>query len=123
MITETEILMGREKEFPLTPELEVNLLDLIPRINKVRTAYGKPMTVSSGYRPGHYNSDAHGAANSPHKTCQAVDFHDSDGELKRWCLAHMDVLKDAGLFMESPDSTPTWLHLQSRPTHNNPFKP
>ena len=84
MISRDEILMHRDAEFPLTPELEANLAKLLEAVNKLRALYGQPMYVSSGYRPGHYNKAAGGAPNSPHPQCQAVDFHDADGKLKAW---------------------------------------
>jgi uncharacterized protein YcbK (DUF882 family) len=111
MITRDEVLMGRDKEFPLTPELEANLAKLLTALNKYRAIYGSPMLVSSGYRPGHYNRDAGGAAHSSHVVCLACDFHDSDGQLKAWVAANLHVLEDCGLYMEDPTHTKTWLHL------------
>lgn len=121
MISRDEILMGRDAEFPLTPELEDNLSALLEAVNKLRDLYSKPMYVSSGYRPGHYNRDAGGAANSPHVICMAVDFHDADGLLKSWITT--DILVECGLYQEDPKHTPTWLHVQTRPTHNRVFIP
>lgn len=123
MITAKEILMGREKEYPLNSEQIENLLDLLPRINLVRFHYTKPLIVSSGYRPGHYNKAAGGAKNSCHLACQAVDFKDPKGDLAEWCLENMDILERAGLYLEDPRHTKGWVHLQSRPTRNNPFIP
>ncbi len=121
MISRDEVLMGRDKEFPLTPTLEGNLNALLTAVNTLRSLYGKPMTVSSGYRPGHYNEDAGGAYSSPHLTCQAVDFHDGDNSLKNWVT--IEILEQCGLYQEHPDHTPTWLHVQIRPTHNRIFIP
>lgn len=121
MITRDEILMGRDKEFPLSPELESNLSNLLIAVNKLRTMYGKPMYVSSGYRPGHYNKDAGGAENSAHCVCMAVDFKDIDKALKKYIT--VDILKKCGLYQEDPSKTPTWLHVQTRPTKNIVFKP
>jgi hypothetical protein len=56
-------------------------------------------------------------------SCQAVDFADPNGEFKKWCLDNFDLIKKVGLYMEDPAFTPTWVHLQTRPTKNNPFKP
>lgn len=123
MITIEEVLMGRDKANPLTPEQWRNLADLMGRINIVRAAYGKSLTVSSGYRPPAQNSAAGGAKNSTHMSCQAVDFADPKGEFSKWCLANMDLLKRVGLFLEDPKYTTTWTHLQTRPTKNNPFVP
>jgi uncharacterized protein YcbK (DUF882 family) len=123
MITIEEVLMGRDKANPLTPEQWRNLADLMGRINIVRAAYGKSLTVSSGYRPPAQNAAAGGAKNSTHMSCQAVDFADPKGEFSNWCLANMDLLKRVGLYLEDPKYTTTWTHLQTRPTKNNPFIP
>ena len=123
MITIDEVLMGRDKATPLTPEQWRNLADLMGRINIIRAAYGKSLSVSSGYRPAAQNAAAGGAKQSSHMSCQAVDFRDTDGEFAKWCLANMDLIKKVGLFLEDPKHTPTWVHLQTRPTRNNPFVP
>lgn len=120
MITRDEILMGRDKEYPLTPELEANLVKLLEAVNKLRKLYNKPMYVSSGYRPGKYNKAAGGAKNSSHLTCQAVDFKDNDGKIKEFCT--IEILEKCGLYMEDPTKTKTWAHLQIRPTKNRIFK-
>jgi len=121
MIARNEILMGRDVQYPLTQELEDNLSKLLEAVNKLRTLYGKPMYVNSGYRPGHYNSDAGGALNSAHQLCEAVDFKDDDNALKNWIT--VEILEQCGLYQESPASTPTWLHVQVRPTINRVFIP
>lgn len=121
MISKQEILMGRDTEYPLTPELEENLRLLLIAVNKLRSLYGKPMNVSSGYRPGKYNKAAGGAKNSTHLTLQAVDFADSDGAIDAFCT--VDILKQCGLYKEHPDNTPRWCHVQIRPTNNRIFKP
>jgi uncharacterized protein YcbK (DUF882 family) len=121
MITRDEILMGRDKEYKLTPDLEANLQMLLIAVNKLRKLYGKPMHVSSGWRPGHYNKAAGGAKNSSHLTCEAVDFKDADGKIKDFIT--LKILEDCGLYMEAPHKTPTWCHVQIRPTKNRIFTP
>ncbi len=107
--------MGRDTEYPLSELLERNLEKLYTAINHLRSAYGKPMNVTSGYRPGHYNKAAGGAKRSAHLTCEAVDIADGDGSLARWCLNNLDILQAAGLWLESPARTKGWCHLQIRP--------
>lgn len=123
MITRNEILMGRDTQYPLTPELETNLKDLLEKLNKFRTLYGKSMICTSGYRPGNYNTAAGGAKKSSHMLCMAADFRDTDGSLDAWCMQHIDKLNEIGLYLEHPDATPGWCHLQTRKTKNNPFRP
>lgn len=119
MITRDEVLKGRDRDYPLDSELEQNLTRLLDAVNKIRKEWGKPLIVTSGYRPGHYNKSARGAKRSAHMTCEAVDFRDPDGEFGKWCLANLKLLEEAGLYMESPIYTheppaKRWIHLQIR---------
>ena len=114
MILPHEILMGRDKAEPLTKDMSYNLFDLLPRVNLVRFEYGKPLYVSSGYRPPSKNAAVGGSKNSAHLLCQAVDFKDPDGSFAKWCLDNLDILKKAGLYMEDPRWTIGWVHLMSR---------
>jgi hypothetical protein len=119
MITRDEILKGRDRDYPLDSELEQNLTRLLDAVNKIRKEWGKPLVVTSGYRPGHFNKSARGAKKSAHMTCEAVDFHDPDGAFGKWCLANLKLLEEAGLYMESPIYTheppaKRWIHLQIR---------
>lgn len=126
MITRQEVLMKRDKDYPLTPELEANLVKLLECLNKFRAMYGKPMYVSSGYRPAAINATVKGAAKkSNHMICLACDFADKDGELDKWCMANLDKLEEAGLYLEDPAATPNWCHLQAVPPKSGKrvFKP
>lgn len=122
-VSSYEILMGREVDSPLNEEQWRNLCDLLPRINLIRFHYNKPMYVSSGYRPPSINARIGGAKRSAHLLCKAVDFKDTDGSLAQWCLDNIDFIKSCGLYMEHPDFTKGWVHLQTIPTINNPFIP
>lgn len=123
LVTRNEILMGRDREYPLTPELEKNLSILLVRVNKLRQVWAKPLIVTSGYRPEHYNVIAGGAANSTHKTCEAVDFLDRGQELSSWLVNNPDILRECGLFLENPKFTRTWAHVDIRPRSNRVFNP
>lgn len=122
--TRDEILMGRDKLSPLTPEMEENLEKLIIAVSKVRAAYGRSLSVSSGYRPSSVNASVGGAKLSAHQSCQAVDIVDKDGEFAKWCLNNLTILEECNLFLESPDYTYTidklgnrvsgWVHLDIR---------
>ena len=122
-VTHSEILMGRDKDAPLSPEQKANLDRLVVCVNIIRQAYGKSMRISSGYRPSVYNLKAGGAKRSAHLTCEAVDFVDTDGELAKWCIKNIQLLEKAGLYMENSEFTPQWVHLQTRPTKNRIFIP
>ncbi len=116
MIHRHEILKGREKDNPLSALLENNLDTLLARVNTLRLLWGKPMKVTSGYRPAAVNSSVGGAAKSKHLTCEAIDIHDPTQELSRYLLANQGILADIGLYLEHPDDTPTWCHLQISPS-------
>lgn len=114
MITREEILMGRDKAYPLDEEQKENLEKLLIALNMFRKLYGKPMVVSSGYRPAQINAVVEGAAKkSNHIKCLACDFRDSDGELDKWCMENLDVLERCGLYLEDPNYTNGWCHLQA----------
>lgn len=116
MISASEVLMGRDKKNPLTSELKENLEMLLAALNKFRVIYGKPMIVSSGYRPPEINVNTKGAAkHSNHMICLACDFKDEDGSLDKYCMDNLAVLEKCGLWLESPKSTPNWCHLQCVP--------
>lgn len=125
MITRDEIIQGRDKQFPLTPELESNLTKLGLALNKFRVAYGKSMIVTSGYRPGLYNTAAGGAKKSNHMICLAADFADKDRSLMAFCIANIKLLEDCGIWIENPAKTPTWIHMQCVPpkSGNRIFEP
>lgn len=115
MITRKEYLMGRDLETPLTPKQEDNLLKMLGAINMFRCVYGKPMIVTSGYRPPRVNKAIGGAKNSKHMTCEAVDISDRNRELAVFCLNNLDVLIACGLWIENPEKTPGWVHFQCVP--------
>jgi hypothetical protein len=65
---------------------------------------------NGGFRP---QNCGIGAPNSKHKTGNALDLYDPDGDIKE--LLTEERLTRHGLYMESPRHTPTWAHLQRIP--------
>lgn len=124
-VSPQEILMGRDVANPLTPEMKQNLDKLLVAVNRLRAMWGKPLVVSSGYRPPAANAAAGGAAKSNHMICAAVDFRDPKQELAKWLLQDLSILEDCGLWLEDPASTPTWCHVQIFPPKSGRrvFKP
>lgn len=122
--TRQELTHGRDVQFPLSPSQEQNLEWLIGSLNVVRRIWGRPMIISSGYRPASINSSVGGAKKSAHMDCQAADIIDKDGSLAEFLLNNLDILEQAGLYLESPDYTYSvnkdgnrvsgWVHLQIR---------
>ena len=118
MLTKDEILMGRDKQYAAdyTPEISANVDDLLMRMNLVRGKYGKPMSPSSGWRPPAVNAGTKGAAKaSNHMLGNAVDIKDPNGDLARWVLENLDVIQEAGLWLEDFRWTKGWVHFQRVP--------
>jgi hypothetical protein len=124
-----EILMGREVAHPLSPNAKMNLDRLLIAVNRLRALWGKPLIVSSGYRPAAINKAAGGAKASHHLHCAAVDFRDPEGLLARWLISRLDVLEACALWMEDPQYTKNergrWVHCQIYPPKSGAriFKP
>lgn len=116
---------SRATDAPPTTDMLINAGLLIQRVNKLLRHWSDKVKVSSGYRPPVYNKAAHGATNSAHLTCEAVDISDPDGKLGKFIMENQWLLSLANVYMEDPSRTPTWVHLQIRPTksNNRVFKP
>ena len=107
--------MGRDKPYrsELTRELRANARETLRRVNGLLRRAGMMRKVASGWRPATINAAVPGAAKrSKHITCLAIDLEDRNGALDTWCLANLDALEEFGLWLEHPDATPGWCHLQ-----------
>lgn len=134
MISLKEILKGAD--FNKQPEeVKSNLLELLEKINKVRTAYGKSMIITSGlrtmedhlriYKEKGITDTKKIPMASRHLIGAAVDIADSKKELQKWCLENVKLLEEIGLWMEHFDHTPTWTHFQIKSPRSGArfFKP
>ncbi len=135
-ITLADYFMGRDADFPeeLTDQIRVNAALTVERVNYLLEAYAKATgdtrarKVNSGWRPLAVNMRVRGSAmTSRHLTGQACDLDDFNGSLDRWCAskAGLDELARIGLWLEHPDATPTWCHVQTVPPRsgNRVFRP
>jgi hypothetical protein len=134
MITMTELLSGQCTFEECTPEQQKNLTILLEKVNKLRIAYGKPMTVTSGLRTMKHHLEIYAKkgifppkvpTKSNHLFGRAVDFADSHCELKKFVNNNIPLMKEIGLWMEDFEATPTWLHVQINPPASGKlfFKP
>lgn len=117
-ITKEDLLMGRDKIYPseYTAEVSANLDRTVILVNKIQDAYGKQLKVNSGWRSASINGATPGAAmHSNHMLGLACDFEDASGDLMRWTLANLDLMKELGAYMEDWRWTPTWTHYQPVP--------
>lgn len=109
---------------------KANILELAYRMDKVREALGKSLTVNVWIRPVvtlggksiDYNALVGGAAKSSHKDGRAVDLNAKGMTAEEVRTALKDKLAEIDLFMEDDV---TWCHFQTTPTKsgNRIFKP
>ena len=89
-----------------------NLEDLIRKVNAL--GYQPPMRATSCLRSiadqQRINPSAMG---SSHLYGAAVDIADPKGELAKWLETRHATLMNCGLWMENPEKTKGWVHLQS----------
>jgi uncharacterized protein YcbK (DUF882 family) len=117
-----EILKGNDEEFPLTSEMEDNLVKLLTVLNRVRELYNNPMIISSGYRSPNKNAAVGGAKKSNHMMCLAADIADKDGKFTDWVMDNLDKVKECGVeAVEDPKFTVGWTHLQIVPVKSGKF--
>lgn len=106
-------------------QTKLNADDLIAKVNKLLNYAAEdgvqlktnPKTGSfvsgetfGGFRP---QNCPIGAPKSTHKIGKGVDIFDPSNALDTWCMGHQKKLEECELWMESPDATNTWCHLQS----------
>ncbi len=111
----------------LTQEVKDNAVKLLNKINQLLRELGiDKVTVSSGFRPSSVNSKIKNAAKkSNHLTGHACDLLDLDGKLDELFMKNLDKLEKYSLYIEHPDSTKNWSHLQdvAPKSKNRVFKP
>ena len=119
MITLKEL---NPKNYPVTPEIEENLQKLHKAMNIIRSAYGKPMIVTSGLRDVEHHKNIYRKKGisedkipmgSKHLVGAACDIYDPTGELHQWCRDNPEILEQAGVWLETRQGN--WQHFQIEP--------
>jgi uncharacterized protein YcbK (DUF882 family) len=138
MITLKELIKNIKLE-SLPKEHQDNIMTLLERINRVRHAWAKPMTVTSGYRSkddhmriykelatkrGHAFDEKKIPWGSNHLKGAAVDIADPDYKLIDWCMKNDKLLEEIGLWCEEKDDVKR-VHFQIFPPKSGKrfFKP
>lgn len=119
MLTRNDIITAsgkypeRLKHPELTTEVIKNIDTLIIKVNAFLQDLGiTNIKVSSGFRPSEVNAGTKGAAKkSYHMIGMAVDLEDPHGDLDKLIKSKPELLDKYELWLENPDSTPTWTHL------------
>lgn len=127
MITQEQFYKGRDKQYAsdLTPEIKANAVETLRRVNGLLDRFyalnpgaEKNRGCNSGWRPPAVNASVENAAKrSKHMLGQAIDVEDIDGALDKWLMtdAGKAALVEFNLWMEHPNATPRWCHLQTVP--------
>lgn len=117
-------LQGNHLISDIPINVQQNMDELLKRINMVRDVWGKPMTVTSGYRTeqdmlriyrGKGIADDKIPMHSAHMVGMAVDISDPDLALNHWLKndpTGITTMEKAGLYGEL--GTTNWTHLQWR---------
>lgn len=114
MITFKEALHGHDVNSVPKP-IQNNLSDLLAKVNVIRSAWGKPMTVTSGYRTAEEQKKINPkATKSNHLTGHAIDIADDGLILTKWLKGDGAMwLEAAGLYCEEGNSN--WVHFSDIP--------
>ena len=131
MISLKEIIKNL-KFSELPKDHQDNIMTLLERVNKIRSLYGKPMKVTSGYRSkedqiriykekaskkqhpfldGKYD-ESKVPMKSMHLRGAAIDVFDPDKKLQEWCLSNESILEKVGIWCEDFKYTKNWVHMQ-----------
>lgn len=123
MLTLKDYYKGRNVQFAneLTAQIQANAKLTLSRVNALLSRFyaANPKaalrTVNSGWRPAAVNAGVKKAAkNSHHLRATACDLSDDDEQLDRWLMTKpgQTALLEIGLWMEAPNATPRWCHVQ-----------
>lgn len=95
--------------------IQINMDDFLKRINVIRTMWGQPMHVTSGYRTAVDQRRINPKAidTSKHLIGKAIDILDVSGDLNAWLKRGEWMLEDNGLWCEERQGN--WQHFQSEP--------
>lgn len=93
-----EVVNGQTARIPTTDEVKKNIFRLALELDKVRSAWGSPIIVTSWYRPLHINRQIGSGDGSQHILGKAVDIYPANGKatgFEKWL--DQEVWKDRAL--------------------------
>lgn len=104
-----------------TPEARANLTALVEAVlDPLRTRYGYPIHVSSGYRCLRLNKAVGGAETSQHEKGEAADIYVAKAKEKAMLFALIYYLLpfDQLIWEMGTDEAPSWIHVSYREGNN-----
>ena len=106
-------------KYDTSSEVDANLNVLLDKINKIRSAWGKPMIITSGLRSEADQQRINPSApKSHHLTGEACDISDPQLELTSWLKGDgAQLAEEIGLWFE--EGNKNWVHAQIVPPHSN----
>ena len=100
-------------KYKLTPEQEINFHLLHAAVNILRHECGLPFVITSGVRSKEDQLKINPKnPKSAHTLAAACDILDKDRKIWVWCMDNLDCVIEAGIYLESKNFTPTWVHMQ-----------
>jgi len=113
-ILKEEMLKGLDVLYPIeyTQQISDNIDKFLIPMNGIRSAYGIPMTVDSGWRSQKVNEECGGAASSKHLIGLAVDIQDLDCKLWTWVIDNLELMQKLEIYFEDKRWTAHWVHFQ-----------
>lgn len=115
-----------------------NLEELLVKLNHLRSAYGKPLRVTSGYRSMQRHLAIYAAKGITDQSkipmqsrhlygfsADLVPIEDDIKHLHDWINQNVKLMEEIGLYFEAFEYSPQWLHCQSVPPKSGKrfFKP
>ena len=104
-----------------TPEAVENLTRLVERVlDPLRSRYGHPIIVNSGYRCPRLNKAVGGAETSQHVSGEAADIYvaDAKGRAELFSIIVSLLPYDQLIWERGDDEAPAWIHVSYRNDNN-----
>lgn len=79
-----EVTQNDKRRIPKSKAVQESIVRLAKELDKVREAYGKPIGVTSWYRPPDVNREVGGVSNSQHIQGSAADVYPIGGDINHF---------------------------------------
>lgn len=112
-LTKSATAVAKKLDNTPTAEAEANLITLVDKVlDPLREIYGKPITVTSGYRSPEVNRSVNGATSSQHALGEAADISVGSKEENKKLF---DIIKEQLPFDQLINEYDySWVHVSYR---------